>query len=197
MTRKWVYICICAALNSKYICAKNEIQEANETNISQPQGEILDASIISLIANPKLYDNKMVRVTGYLKIEFEGDAVYFHKEDEINRICKNGLWLDLSNCDKESLKAANESYAIIEGVFHSDDLGHTDLFSGAIKSIKRVYPLSDKIYGYDINSAQKEKEIIMTDDSSSGSSKVSNAIDSIIEQDVHKKMNFCITPTPK
>ena len=185
---------MCAVLSTNVMCAKNEIQNADRDRISQPQDKILDASIISLIASPKAYDNTMVRVTGYMIIEFEGDAVYFHKEDEINKIYKNGLWLDLSNCDRDSLKLINGSYVIIEGVFHSSDLGHLNLFSGAFKSIKRIYPVANSLYGYSTKSVQRENEMIMTDDSAGGSSKISNTIDSIMKESANRKSNFCITP---
>ena len=51
-------------------------------------------SIISLLGDPKRYAGYRVTVTGYVRIEFEGNAVYFHKEDFDNMLMKNALWLE-------------------------------------------------------------------------------------------------------
>jgi len=40
-----------------------------------------DVSLIQLIANPQAYDGKTVRITGFLHLEFEGNAIYLHNED--------------------------------------------------------------------------------------------------------------------
>ena len=36
-------------------------------------------SLIRLIANPEKYHGKKIQVTGYINLEFEGDAIYLHK----------------------------------------------------------------------------------------------------------------------
>ena len=46
-----------------------------------PDSGVEDVSMIQLIANPQVYDNKRVRITGFLHLEFEGDAIYLHRED--------------------------------------------------------------------------------------------------------------------
>jgi hypothetical protein len=40
-----------------------------------------NASIIELIANPLKYNNQRVRIIGFLNLEFEGNAIYLHRED--------------------------------------------------------------------------------------------------------------------
>lgn len=52
-------------------------------------------SMIQLIATPEKYQRKRVRMLAFLRIEFEGNAVYFHKEDYEQRIYRNGLWIVL------------------------------------------------------------------------------------------------------
>ena len=38
-------------------------------------------SLIQLIATPKKFNNKQVRVAGFLQLEIEGNALYLHQED--------------------------------------------------------------------------------------------------------------------
>jgi hypothetical protein len=48
----------------------------------------LDVSLIQLIANPESYDGKKVRIIGFLRLEFEGDALYLHQVDFEMRLMK-------------------------------------------------------------------------------------------------------------
>jgi hypothetical protein len=94
-------------------------------------------SIIALLGDPRRYAGHRITVTGYLKLEFEGNAVYLHKEDFDNMLTNNGLWLDMSGCKAPKF---TEGYAIIEGVFDPDQHGHMGLFGGTLKNISRLDP---------------------------------------------------------
>jgi hypothetical protein len=99
--------------------------------------ELVDVSMVQLIANPREYDGKLVRIIGFVRLEFEGDAVYLHKEDYQHWILKNGLWLDVNDVVNERRGVLNSKYALIEGVFDAKDTGHMGLFSGKIHKIRR------------------------------------------------------------
>jgi len=43
--------------------------------------EPTDVSVVQLIANPQQYDGKQVRLIAFLNLEFEGNALYLHRED--------------------------------------------------------------------------------------------------------------------
>lgn len=96
-------------------------------------------SIIQLISNPEKYHNKRVQVKGYLNLEFEGNAIYLHKDDFKNGISKNALWLTFSDkLTTSQFKKLNHKYVLISGTFNMDHLGHMGLFSGTIESIETV-----------------------------------------------------------
>ncbi|MBV8672125.1 MAG: hypothetical protein JOZ33_01715 [Acidobacteriaceae bacterium] len=98
-----------------------------------------DVSIIQLIANPMAYDGKKVRLTGFLRIEFEGDAIYFHREDFKNSIMRNALWVDVPHDMTATQKQdANMHYVLCEGVFRANRHGHMRLFSGEISEVSRI-----------------------------------------------------------
>ncbi len=47
-----------------------------------------------------------VRVIGFVRIDFEGNAVYLHEEDDKYAISDNALWLSLPNTkSKEEYEA--------------------------------------------------------------------------------------------
>jgi hypothetical protein len=97
-------------------------------------------SIINLIATPEKYHGKKIQIIGYLHLEFEGDAIYLHKEDYVNGICDNGLWVNISKSvtSKKHLKDYSDNYVIILGTFNKDSHGHMGLFNGTMDDIIRL-----------------------------------------------------------
>ncbi len=96
-------------------------------------------SIVRLIANPEKYHNKKIQVTGYMNLEFEGDAIYLHKEDYEKSLLTNGFWVEFSHkLDKKEIQKLNKEYVLIEGTFDMNNHGHMGLFGGEIKEITRI-----------------------------------------------------------
>src|SRR5258708_13623082 len=56
----------------------------------EPEG----VSLLQLIATPRAYHEKVVRVIGFAFLEFEGHGLYLHKEDFEHSLLKNSVWLD-------------------------------------------------------------------------------------------------------
>lgn len=103
--------------------------------------EIPEVSLIQLIATPEKFDGKRVMVVGVAEIEFEGNALYLHKEDRDLSLYKNALWLEVPK-DKEALWRAHSSeYVLVVGTFRDGNRGHEDMFSGALEGIIRFEPI--------------------------------------------------------
>ena len=102
---------------------------------SQNQQRPTDVSMVQLIANPKEYHGKFVRLIGFASVEFEGTAVYLHQDDYKYDIPKNGLWLDI---DFQRQKKFDGRYVLVEGTFDAERKGHHGIFSGTIKDVKRL-----------------------------------------------------------
>jgi hypothetical protein len=99
---------------------------------------VIGVSLIQLIAAPQEHAGKPVRVIGFVKIGFEHNAIYLHREDLDHGLSKNGLWLETSRPMMQELIKLSGSYVLIEGVFDPDNRGHGGLFSGALTDISRV-----------------------------------------------------------
>lgn len=95
-------------------------------------------SMIQVLSNPEKYDGKKLQLMGYLHLEFEGNGLYLHKEDEQRGLSKNGLWVDTRSHSYKDMAALNDTYVLVEGTFTSRRQGHMDLWSGEIHSIDRV-----------------------------------------------------------
>ncbi|MBI5325483.1 MAG: hypothetical protein HZB41_09490 [Ignavibacteriae bacterium] len=107
---------------------------------SEEPAEII--SMISIIANPEKYHGKILRVLGYLNLEFEGDAIYLHLEDYKYFNLRNGLWVDIqSNSSlfkKKNFKKINHKYVFIQGKFDMNMKGHFGMWSGSIRNITSI-----------------------------------------------------------
>ena len=56
--------------------------------------EPTNVTLVQLIANPEKFDAKLIRVIGFLRLEFEGNVLYLHREDYENAILGDGIWVD-------------------------------------------------------------------------------------------------------
>jgi hypothetical protein len=99
--------------------------------------EPLNVSLVRLIANPKDYDGKVVRVIGFMRLEFEGDGIYLHQDDYKHSIYKNGLWIDTSEDMHKRKAELDQKYVLVEGTFNAKMTGHMGLWSGSIQKITR------------------------------------------------------------
>ena len=99
--------------------------------------EPIGVSLIQLIANPKDYDGKVVRVIGFVKLEFEGNAIYLHQDDYKHNITKNGLWVDVTDDVRKKQKDYDQKYVLVVGTFNAKETGHMGLWSGSIQKLSR------------------------------------------------------------
>jgi len=106
--------------------------------------EPLHVSLVQLIANPMEYDGKAVLVVGFVRLEFEGNAIYLHQDDYKHRITKNGLWIDVSNDIRKSQNDYDQKYVLLAGTFNAKQTGHMELWSGSIQKITRAKVWSEK-----------------------------------------------------
>ena len=100
---------------------------------------IRHVSIIRLIASPEQYDGKRVNIVGFLRLEFEGDAIYLHREDYLKGMMANAVGLILP--DRKAFSKYDKQYVLVEGTFvRCDDSRSACCFSGHIEKINRLEP---------------------------------------------------------
>jgi|SRR5208283_3950483 len=95
-----------------------------------------DATLVQLIANPDKFDGKLIRVIGFLRLEFEGNVLYLHREDYENAILGDGIWVDVTPAIMKQSATLNMNYVLLEGVFSSGERGHRGMWRGTIKQIR-------------------------------------------------------------
>lgn len=99
--------------------------------------EVTDVSLIQLVAAPERFHGKYVRVIGFVRLEFEGNAIYLHHDDLTYGLTKNGLWLGVTDQIMKDHDKYTDKYVLVEGTFNSQNHGHMGMNGGAIENIKR------------------------------------------------------------
>ncbi len=98
----------------------------------------INVTLVQLIANPEKFDGKLIRVIGFLEIEFEGNVLYLHREDYEYAIPGDGIWVDVTPEMTKNSKSLSKNYVLLEGVFSARERGHLDMWSGSLKNIRRA-----------------------------------------------------------
>jgi hypothetical protein len=97
-------------------------------------------SLIQLIATPERYDGKVVKVAGFMHLEFEGDELFVSREDFDNRITKNGVWIVRNPNLVAHADELKDRYVVVVGTFSTGGFGYSDLMSGLLTKITHAGP---------------------------------------------------------
>jgi hypothetical protein len=144
-TNKYFRTTFIATLFSLTLCGqagKDSTDKQDETKeaMREIKGRNWNVSLVNLIANPEKYHGQTIQVEGYLKLEFESNAIYLHEEDCKKGLVSNGFWVEFSNkiSKRPDLKKYSDKYVIIIGTFDMNSRGHMGLFAGTINNIRRL-----------------------------------------------------------
>ncbi len=107
-------------------------------------------SIINLIATPERYDGKLVFLSAYATVRFEGNSLCMTQQPASASDC---LWLEFDDGPYETeqdyqryklaeakWKKYNGKRISVRGIFNRGNTGHFGLWPGAIEKIVDVYP---------------------------------------------------------
>lgn len=93
-------------------------------------------SVANLLANPKKYHNQSIWVKGYLNIEFEGDAIYWHQKAYKTHQYRKSFYVQFSDSlyQVKPIAAYSQHYVILKGIFNANN----DLRPGSIQAIESI-----------------------------------------------------------
>jgi hypothetical protein len=101
-------------------------------------------SMIAVIANPRAYDGRLVRLTGHLSTNHEDVGLYLSKADYDAAFWTNAIWVHPPPDLPDAVRAAiNNRAMIVEGVFDADDFGYGP-YSGALTKVRFLAPATSR-----------------------------------------------------
>jgi hypothetical protein len=96
-------------------------------------------SLVKLLARPDDFDGQFVQVCGFYCHDFEGTALYLHREDCEHGLSKNALWVNgVIPSPVEGDSPFHMKYVLLEATFSAQLHGHFGLFSGTLLDVKRM-----------------------------------------------------------
>jgi hypothetical protein len=97
-------------------------------------------SIVTLLAEPVSKIPQRVQVAGFLVLEFEGQALYFHKEDYQQGLTSNAIRIALTPQQETQFKDFSGSYVLVEASFKKVP-NSEDIFTGSLFNVRRIVKL--------------------------------------------------------
>ena|SRR5215831_7755392 len=97
-------------------------------------------SMVTLLADPPSKTPVKIQVAGFLALEFEGQALYLHKEDYQQGLTRNAIRVALTPEQEKQYKEFSGSYVLVEGSFKKIP-NSEDIFTGSIFNIRRMVKL--------------------------------------------------------
>ena len=108
----------------------------------KPEPTLETVSLVSLIASPKDYEGRRVRVQGPGYFSEEGDGVCLSKSDIEGSIAINcvSIVLDLEKlgANRATLEGRGDVFVVVEGAFDSGYRGLYGATSGSINRVSRL-----------------------------------------------------------
>jgi hypothetical protein len=104
--------------------------------VKEPWADIVE--IESLVKNSISYDQRLVTVAGWARVEFEGNAIYSTKQDMERGRARTGIWLTLGWPVSADIRKLDGARIIVEGRFNRHNKGHLSSFAGALEEIRRI-----------------------------------------------------------
>ena len=96
-------------------------------------------SIIQLIATPEQFDGKEVWVSGYLQLEPEDTWLFLHRDDAVNGLTQNALWINQdSKYVAEHTDEINCHYVDVAATFKANDKARPHPQRGTLHTIKGI-----------------------------------------------------------
>jgi hypothetical protein len=97
----------------------------------------LPVSIVTLLAMPASSSAKQVQVSGFLVLDFEGQALYLHKEDYQEGLSLNSIYVSLTPAQQQQYKSLDKTYVTIEASFQKRRKSE-DIFTGVLFHVREI-----------------------------------------------------------
>jgi hypothetical protein len=111
-----------------------------------PAEPIQQVCLAQLVAQPKEYKGKSIRVAGYLELQVEGDSLFSSLEDIKRGRWDQAVWIELDhNLWRQRKKLTNNAVQLV-GIFDSGRFGNNGYYAGTITHVDQATVLEPAEY---------------------------------------------------
>lgn len=94
----------------------------------------------TLVGDSKRFHGVPVQVTGVVRLEFEGNALYVDSAAYVKRDATKAVWLAVGWPPQRGSVELNGRRVVVEGTVDAHAKGHEGVFSGSLVQIRRLEP---------------------------------------------------------
>ena len=106
-----------------------------KTDVGRASANALSVEFSALLQHPQDYAGKLVRVSGFLRVEFEGKCLYISEEAYLRGGYDACLWVDVPL----SMTDFDLRMVVLEGTFAPESHGHLGLWrKGSILGVRHL-----------------------------------------------------------
>jgi len=100
-------------------------------------------TIKQLLEDPKKYDGRTIRTTGYVYIKFEANIIS-DGPDKKYSLPIHHIWLEVDENIRRNHAKYSQRYVLVEGTLNAKNGGHMNLSVAAIENIRRFEVVDKK-----------------------------------------------------
>ena len=95
-------------------------------------------SVAELLAKPETFDSVRVTVNGWLRLEFEGNALYASQDAFVAHRTREAVWLEVPGAMRGELVAVNGNRVDVMARFSASEHGHLGAYAGSLLEIQAI-----------------------------------------------------------
>ena len=109
----------------------------------------IGCSVTKVGEAPWFYHGRKISVVGFIKLKFEGNAVYPSEEFAKYNLVGDSIWLEVNDEVEIKKDKYNLKFVEIHGRFNATKHGHGDLFLGTLEDIEEINVSPDSFLYFD------------------------------------------------
>lgn len=98
----------------------------------------MEVCLSKLIDHPKDYHGKSIRLTGYLELRPDGDALFLSEEDMKQNRPDRAVEIELDHKLWKQRKKFGGNTVVLEGVFDGRRFGSTGYYAGTLTHVNKI-----------------------------------------------------------
>ena len=114
-------------------CASRQQDRSTSNDIELGAPYNFNVSLMSLIVRPESFNKRRLQVQGILSIGFEGNGLFFRKEDYDYGLTANAVWLDVTPEQSAKYNKFVGQMVSVVGTFNANNHGHMGAYGGGIQ----------------------------------------------------------------
>lgn len=129
---------VCAGLLAGGCIPRSDAPTTSDAGMGDSSAAPVAVSLINLIATPERYEGSRVQVVGYLRLDFEGTALFLTRDDFLAQNYRSAVWVSAPVTTRQKWRGLGDKYVLVEGTFSTASRGHDNCCAGVLRDLQGI-----------------------------------------------------------